>query len=53
MNNCKICKNKPITADVGGYNPCIEICCTKCNRAVYGPTMAEAITLWNDINKEA
>ena len=52
LNRCKVCRNKPKIADVGGYIACIEICCTKCNRAVYGRTKAEAIGIWNDINEE-
>lgn len=53
MSNCKTCGIEPITADVGGYNPCIEICCPKCMRAAYGRTMSEAVIMWDSINKEA
>ena len=52
ISNCKTCGNKPITGDVGGYVPCIEICCLKCLRAAYGRTMAEATMMWDSINKE-
>jgi hypothetical protein len=52
MNNCKICRNEPVAADVGGYIPCYEICCLKCLRAAYGRTMAEATMMWDSINEE-
>jgi hypothetical protein len=50
MTNCKTCGVTPITADVGGYIPCIEICCPKCLRAAYGRTMEEATMMWDSIN---
>lgn len=52
INPCKCCGNIPLISDVGGYVTCIEICCIECNRAEYGRTTEEAITIWNSTNKE-